>query len=69
MDWIDVNDNNRRPVVCDEVIVAICDETGDTPYRYTTSGWYAGDAIMKWVVDNEFNGWVTHWMPFPRYPK
>jgi len=66
MDWINARD--RRPSVGEEVIVAICDDSGDSPRRYTTSGWYTGDAIAKWVVDNEFNTMVTHWAPFPRYP-
>ena len=44
----------------DEVIVSIKDERGDTPYEYTTSGWYTGN---HWIVDNEFCYDVVAWMP------
>ena len=44
----------------DEVIVSIKDESGDTPYEYTTSGWYGNN---RWIVGNEFNYDVVAWRP------
>lgn len=57
-------DANKPPVVGDLVIVSVCDESGDTPYDYTSVGWYSG-YDNKWVVDDEFNNYVYAWMPFP----
>ena len=58
------------------MIVAICDDSGDTEYRYTTFGFYLEFMIFDgvrfsgiWVVDNERNSGVTHWMPLPELPK
>ena len=62
-EWIDVK--KRLPCIGDEVIVTICDDSGDTPWLYTTVGWYAMEG-NRWVVDNEFNTRVTHWMPMPK---
>lgn len=64
--WISVEE--RLPTVGDKVIVAIRDESGDTRYDYTNEGWYSGDGY-KWVVDDEFCSWVTHWRPLPEPPK
>ena len=63
-EWISVKD--RLPQPCINVIVAICDDVGDTPWRYTTVGWMANDSI--WIIDNDIGYGVTHWMPLPTYP-
>lgn len=65
-DWIPVTE--RLPSVEDKVIVAIRDESGDTRYDYTNTGWYSGNGY-KWVVEDEYCSWVTHWMPLPEPPK
>lgn len=41
--WFSVDE--KLPTYGEEVIVAICDESGDTPYKYTTSGWMASKDI------------------------
>lgn len=64
-EWISVED--RLPSLGEEVIVAICDESGDTRWKYTTAGWMVTETI--WIVDNERRYDVTYWMPFPEYPK
>lgn len=48
----------------EEVIVSIHDDSGDTAYDYTSSGWYAA-AGKFWVVENETNMRVVAWMPLP----
>lgn len=46
----------------EDVIVTCLDDSGDTPFRYTTVAWhYAG----MWVCDNERCPFVTAWMPLP----
>lgn len=62
--WFSVDE--KLPAYGEEVIVAVCDESGDTPYKYTTSGMMA--SIDVWIVDKDINHSVTHWMPFPSYP-
>ncbi len=64
-EWISVKD--RLPPIGEEVIVAICDESGDTRWKYTTAGWRVHETI--WIVDNERRYDVTHWMLFPEYPQ
>lgn len=61
-DWKDVN--YALPVVGDEVIVVVEDDTGDTTFYVTTAGWYTG-IDNKWVVDNEFCTRVAYWQYFP----
>ena len=63
IEWISVQD--RLPIVGEDVLVTIRDETGDTAYSYTTTGWYSGQGY-KFVVDDEYNNYVTHWTSFPR---
>ena len=55
------------PPVGEKVIIAIHDTSGDTPWDYTTAGWYTG-IDDKWIVDDDFCYWVTHWIPFPNPP-
>lgn len=64
-EWISVKDGLPKPGT--EVVVAICDESGDTRWKYTTAGWMANETI--WIVDNEVHFDVTHWMYFPKYPE
>lgn len=45
------------------VIVSIHDDSGDTHWRYTSTGWYTEGHV--WVVENERNYGVVAWMPFP----
>jgi hypothetical protein len=63
-EWISVKD--RLPHPCMNVIVAIYDDFGDTPWKYTTVGWMANDTI--WIVDNDVCYGVTHWIPLPAPP-
>lgn len=62
--WISVKD--RLPPLQKEVIVAICDDSGDTLWKYTTCGWMVSQII--WIVDNDVHYDVTHWMPLPEPP-
>lgn len=63
-EWISVKD--RLPPRYYEVVVAICDDTGDTPWKYTTVGWMASEDI--WIIDNDVGHGVTHWMHLPEPP-
>ena len=63
-EWISVED--RLPYAGEEVIVAIKDEHGDYPYRYTASGWMTRN--KTWVVDNEERTDITYYMPLPSPP-
>lgn len=60
--WIPVSEG--LPPSREEVIVSICDETGDTRYNYTSHGWLTTDKEY-WIVDNEINNYVVAWMPLP----
>lgn len=66
-EWIGVEDERRQPPVREEVIVVVCDDSGDSPFRYTTSGWLTARNGM-WIVDNDVCPYVTHWMPLPTPP-
>jgi hypothetical protein len=66
-EWISVEDKQQQPPVREEVIVAICDDSGDTPFKYTTSGWLTAHNGV-WIVDNDVCPYVTHWMPLPTPP-
>lgn len=58
--WIPVSE--RLPKDDEEVIVTCLDDSGDTPFRYTTVAWhYKG----MWVCENERCPFVTAWMPLP----
>ena len=47
-----------------EVIVSCHDDSGDTPFDYTSWGWMTTDGEY-WIVDNEINNFVVAWLPFP----
>lgn len=66
-EWISVKNEQRQPPVREEIIVAICDDSGDSPFRYTTSGWLTAHNGV-WIVDNDVCPYVTHWMPLPSPP-
>ena len=61
--WTPVSEG--LPLSREEVIVSICDETGDTRYNYTSHGWLTTDKEY-WIVDNEINNYVAAWMPLPK---
>lgn len=65
--WISVKD--RLPRDQDTVIVAINDDSGDTPYKYAYFGWYMSEAKC-WIVDDEIRrGEVYAWIPLPEPPR
>lgn len=65
--WIPVTE--RKPKTDDIVIVAIHDDSGDTPYDVTNVGFYLDVFPLGiWVVENERCNYVTHWMPLPQGP-
>lgn len=65
--WIPVTE--RKPKTDDIVIVAIHDDSGDTPYDVTDVGFYLDVFPLGiWVVENERCNYVTHWMPLPEPP-
>ena len=58
--WISVTE--RLPNDDEEVIVTCLDDSGDTPFSYTTVAWhYKG----MWVCENERCPFVVAWMPLP----
>ena len=63
INWILCED--RMPIVGEQCIVSIEDDSGDSSYFYSNVGWYI-PSIDKWVVDNELCGNVKAWMPLPR---
>lgn len=66
--WIPVTE--RKPKTDDIVIVAIHDDSGDTPYDVTNVGFYLDVFPLGiWVVEDERCNYVTHWMPLPEPPK
>lgn len=59
--WIPVTE--RLPRDDEDVIVTCLDDSGDTPYSYTTVAWhYKG----MWVCDNMRCPFVIAWMPLPK---
>ena len=64
--WISVKE--KLPPSNELVIVSIYDTHGDTAFRYSSTGWLTSDTKV-WVVDDEENSGVTHWMELPEMPK
>ena len=60
--WIPVNE--ALPINDVNVIVSVLDDSGDTPYRFTSVGWCTPNG-QYWVVDNEMCYGVIAWMPLP----
>ncbi len=60
--WIPVSEH--LPNAQTEVIVSCTDDSGDTKFRYTSSGWITTNKEY-WIVDNEINPFVVAWMPLP----
>ena len=58
--WTPVSD--ALPEDLEEVIVTCLDDSGDTPFSYTTVAWHYKD---MWVCDNEWCPFVIAWMPLP----
>ena len=62
-EWIPVSE--RLPSGPVEVIVSIHEDTGDTSFDYTSSG-FTTMGGEYWIVDNEINYHVIAWMPLPK---
>lgn len=60
--WIPVSE--RLPDAQTEVVVSCTDDSGDTKFRYTASGWVTTDKEY-WIVDNEINHFVVAWREMP----
>lgn len=60
--WIPVTE--ALPINGVDVIVSVLDDSGDTPYRFTSVGWCITNG-QYWVVDNEMCYGVIAWMPLP----
>lgn len=48
-----------------DVLVTVRDDSGDTPWEYTSVGWRTPDG-KYWVVDHEICYGVIAWMPLPK---
>ena len=60
--WLPVSE--RLPWTDTDVLVTVFDDSGDTPWSYTSRGWLTPDG-QYWVVDNEICYGVVAWMPLP----
>lgn len=63
--WIPCSERLPHGSCSDLVNVSIHDDSGDTPYDYTSCGWVTTDGEY-WIVDNEINNHVIAWMPLPK---
>jgi len=59
--WIPCSE--RLPEDDTEVIVSCTDDSGDSEFSYTTTGWHFKG---MWVVGNERTYFVRAWMPLPK---
>lgn len=65
-------DSQPKWILCSEelplgntkVVVSCLDNSGDTPFDYTSCGWMTTGGEY-WVVDDEINNYVIAWMPLP----
>lgn len=62
--WIPCSERLPHGSCSDLVNVSIHDDSGDTPYDYTSCGWVTTDGEY-WIVDGEINNHVVAWMPLP----
>lgn len=60
--WTPVTE--KLPWTDTNVLVTVLDDSGDTPWSYTSIGWLTPDG-KYWVVDNEVCYGVVAWMPLP----
>ena len=58
--WIPVTE--RLPEDDTEVVVSCTDDSGDSEFSYTTTGWHFKGL---WVVGNERSCFVRAWQPLP----
>lgn len=58
--WIPVTE--RLPEDDEEVIVSCTDDSGDTPFSYTTVAWHFKGT---WICNDERCFFITAWMPLP----
>ena len=63
--WIPCSERLPHGSCSDLVNVSIHDDSGDTPYDYTSCGWITTDGEY-WIVDNEINNHVVAWIPLPK---
>lgn len=63
--WIPCSERLPHGSCSDLVNVSIHDDSGDTPFDYTSCGWVTTDGEY-WIVDNEINNHVIAWMPLPK---
>lgn len=59
--WTPVSEG--PPKMGEDVLVTIKDDSADSPYYYTSTGWYYNGI---WVVDNTVCYQVAAWMEFPK---
>ena len=59
--WTPINEG--PPKTDEDVLVTIKDDSADSPYYYTSTGWYYNGI---WVVDNTVCYQVIAWMEFPK---
>lgn len=60
LEWILCSE--RLPEDDTEVIVSCTDDSGDSEFSYTTTGWHFKGV---WIVGNERSLFVRAWMPLP----
>ena len=62
--WIPCSERLPHGSWSDLVNVSIHDDSGDTPFDYTSCGWVTTEGEY-WIVANEINTHVVAWMPLP----
>ena len=58
--WIPVSE--RLPKDDEEVIISCTDDSGDTPFSYTTVAWHFKGT---WLCKDDRCFFITAWMPLP----
>lgn len=62
--WVSIYKDKYHPPAQEEVLVSCLDDSGDTPFSYTSTGWVTPNHEY-WIVNNEINRDVVAWMPLP----
>lgn len=62
--WVVISKDEYHPPAQEEVLVSCLDDSGDTPFSYTSTGWVTPNHEY-WIVNNEINKDVVAWMPLP----